>query len=138
MLTQKVVGYQSESTTKVSIKGGSYAGLFCSGKLFCGVGLCKDGVFTEFAGQRKLIAKGSYQEVWFKVTNDCEQNRHLFYYSIDGEHYQPAGSAFAMRGGYWKGIRVGLFNYIPTGETSAKSQTSSYAQFDYFNQKFAQ
>ena len=138
MLTQKVVGYQSESTTKVSIKGDSYAGLFCSGKLFCGVGLCKDGVFTEFAGQRKLIAKGSYQEVWFKVTNDCQQNRHLFYYSIDGEHYQPAGSAFAMRGGYWKGIRVGLFNYIPTGETSAKSQTSSYAQFDYFNQKFAQ
>ena len=138
MLTQKVVGYQSESTTKVSIKGGSYAGLFCSGKLFCGVGLCKDGVFTEFAGQRKLIAKGSYQEVWFKVTNDCQQNRHLFYYSIDGEHYQPAGSAFAMRGGYWKGIRVGLFNYIPTGKTFAKSQTSSYAQFDYFNQKFAQ
>lgn len=138
MLTQKVVGYQSESTTKVSIKGGSYAGLFCSGKLFCGVGLCKDGVFIEFGGQRKIIDKGSYQEVWFKVTNDCQQNRHLFYYSIDGEHYQPAGSAFAMRGGYWKGIRVGLFNYIPTGETSAKSQTSSYAQFDYFNQKFAQ
>jgi beta-xylosidase len=138
MLTQKVVGYQSESTTKVSIKGDSYAGLFCSGKLFCGVGLCKDGVFIEFGGQRKLIAKGSYQEVWFKVTNDCEQNHHLFYYSIDGEHYQPAGSAFAMSGGYWKGIRVGLFNYIPTGETSAKSQTSSYAQFDYFNQKFAQ
>ena len=138
MLTQKVIGNQSESTTKVSIKGGSYAGLFCSGKLFCGVGLCKDGVFIEFGGQRKLIAKGSYQEVWFKVTNDCEQNRHLFYYSIDGEHYQPAGSAFAMRGGYWKGIRVGLFNYIPTGKTSAKSQSSSYAQFDYFNQKFAQ
>ena len=138
MLTQKVVGYQSESTTKVSIKGDSYAGLFCSGKLFCGVGLCKDGVFIEFGGQRKIIEKGSYQEVWFKVTNDCEQNRHLFYYSIDGEHYQPAGSAFAMSGGYWKGIRVGLFNYIPTGETSAKSQTSSYAQFDYFNQKFAQ
>ena len=138
MLTQKVVGYQSESTTKVSIKGDSYAGLFCSGKLFCGVGLCKDGVFIEFGGQRKIIDKGSYQEVWFKVTNNCEQNRHLFYYSIDGEHYQPAGSAFAMRGGYWKGIRVGLFNYIPTGKTFAKSQTSSYAQFDYFNQKFAQ
>ena len=138
MLTQKVVGYQSESTTKVSIKGDSYAGLFCSGKLFCGVGLCKDGVFTEFAGQRKLIAKGSYQEVWFKVTNDCEQNRHLFYYSIDGEHYQPAGSAFSMRGGYWKGIRVGVFNYIPTHKSTLKRQTSSYAQFDYFNQKFAQ
>ena len=138
MLTQKVIGYQSESITKVSIKGDCYAGLFCSGKLFCGVGLCKDGVFTEFAGQRKLIAKGSYQEVWFKVTNDCEQNRHLFYYSIDGEHYQPAGSAFSMRGGYWKGIRVGVFNYIPTHKSTLKRQTSSYAQFDYFNQKFAQ
>lgn len=34
MLTQKVVGYQSESTTLVSASGNSYAGLFCSGKLF--------------------------------------------------------------------------------------------------------
>ena len=138
MLTQKVVGYQSESTTKVSIKGDSYAGLFCSGKLVGGGGLCKDGVFIEFGGQRKIIDNGSYQEVWFKVTNDCEQNRHLFYYSIDGEHYQPAGSAFSMRGGYWKGIRVGVFNYIPTHKSTLKRQTSSYAQFDYFNQKFAQ
>jgi beta-xylosidase len=138
MLTQKVVGYQSESVTKVSISGSSYAGLFCSGKTFCGVGLCKDGVFVEFGGKRELVAKGRYKELWLKVTNDCQQNRHLFYYSIDGQNYLPAGSAFAMRGGYWKGIRVGIFNYIPTGETSAKHYATSVAQFDYFEQNFAQ
>lgn len=138
MLTQKVVGYQSESVTKVSISGHSYAGLFCSGKRFCGVGLCEDGVFTEFGGRRELIVKGSYKEVWLKVTNDCQQNRHQFYYSTDGLHYQAAGQAFAMRGGYWKGIRVGLFNYVPTSKSGAKRLSSSYAQFDFFNQKFGQ
>ncbi len=138
MLTQKVVGYQSESATKVCVAGNSYAGLFCSGRQFCGVGLCKDGVFTEFAGRRQVIAKGSFKQVWLKVTNDCQQNRHIFYYSTDGEHYQPAGSAFGMRSGFWKGIRVGVFNYVPTSTTKTKWQAASYAQFDYFNQKVVQ
>lgn len=138
MLTQKVIGYQSESITKVCIHGDCYAGLFCSGKLFCGVGLCKDGVFTEFGGKRKLIVKGEYKVIWFKVTNDCQQNRHQFYYSVDGLHYLPVDSAFAMRGGYWKGIRVGVFNYVPTPPKNVRRSTLSYAQFDYFDQKFAQ
>ena len=139
MLTQKVVGYQSESTTKVTISGSSYAGLFCSGKTFCGIGLCNNGVFIEFGGRREVICKGKFKELWLKVTNDSEQNRHLFYYSLDGKNYVPAGSEFKMRGGYWKGIRVGLFCYEPNGATTTKRKTTpSKAQFDYFYQKYAQ
>lgn len=41
MLTQKVVGYLSESTTVFEAEGDCYAGLFCSGKLFTGIGLAK-------------------------------------------------------------------------------------------------
>lgn len=50
MLTQKVVGYQSESTTLLTSSGDCYAGLFCSGKTFRGIGLCKDGIFVEAQG----------------------------------------------------------------------------------------
>ncbi len=127
MLTQKVVGWQSESTTMMESSGDNFAGLFCSGKEFRGIGLCKDGIYVEVGGQRQLVQKGHFAQVWFRVTNDCQQNRHQFYFSLDGEHFISAGEAFPMRGGYWKGIRTGLFCYGNDGK----------AQFDYFRQKVA-
>jgi beta-xylosidase len=127
MLTQKVIGYQSESTTLVTASGNSYAGLFCSGKLFRGIGLCKDGVFIEAHGERQIVSRGKYAKVWLRIKNDCIENRHQFYFSTDGEYYEPAGEAFPMRAGYWKGIRVGLFCYGPSGK----------AAFDFFEQRVA-
>ena len=127
MLTQKVIGYQSESTTLVTASGNSYAGLFCSGKLFRGIGLCKEGVFIEAHGERKIVKQGKYAKVWLRITNDCIENRHQFSFSTDGEHYEPAGEAFPMRAGYWKGIRVGLFCYGLSGK----------AAFDFFEQRVA-
>ncbi len=127
MLTQKVVGWQSESTTMVESSGDNFAGLFCSGKEFRGIGLCKDGIYVEAGGQRQLVQNGQFAQVWLRVTNDCQQNRHQFAYSIDGEHFISAGKAFPMRVGYWKGIRTGLFCYGNNGK----------AQFDYFQQKVA-
>ena len=127
MLTQKVVGWQSESTTMMESSGDNFAGIFCLGKEFRGIGLCKDGIYVEACGQRQLVQKGKFAQVWFRVTNDCQQNRHQFAYSIDGEHFISAGKAFPMRGGYWKGIRTGLFCYGNDGK----------AQFDYFQQKVA-
>ena len=99
MLTQKVIGYQSESTTLVTASGSSYAGLFCSGKQFRGIGLCKEGVFIEAHGQRQIVRQGKFAKLWLRITNDCIENRHQFYYSTDGEHYEPAGEAFPMRAG---------------------------------------
>ena len=127
MLTQKVVGWLSESTTLVESSGDNYAGLFCSGKLFRAVGLCKDGIYVEASGQRQLVKKGRFAKVWLRVTNDSQQNRHQFSYSLDGEHFVSAGETFPMRGGYWKGIRTGLFCYGSNGK----------AHFDSFQQKVA-
>ncbi len=124
MLTQKVIGYQSESTTVVETSGDCYAGLFCSGKLFNGIGLSKDGAFIEKNGHRTLIKPGSFPRLYLKIINDSQQNRHQYFYSTDGETYLPACEPFPMRGGYWKGIRVGLFCYGPDGK----------AQFDEFQQ----
>ena len=127
MLTQKVVGWLSESTTLVESSGDNYAGLFCSGKLFRAVGLCKDGIYVEAGGQRQMVEKGRFAKVWLRVTNDSQQNRHQFAYSLDGEHFVSAGETFPMRGGYWKGIRTGLFCYGSNGK----------AHFDSFQQKVA-
>ena len=128
MLTQKVVGYESESTTLLTASGDCYAGLFCSGKQFRGIGLCPQGIFVEAGGQRQIVRSGKFDKLWLRVTNDCQQNRHHFSYSLDGQHFVEAGDAFPMRGGYWKGIRVGLFCYGPSGK----------AQFDDFQQKILQ
>ena len=121
MLTQKVVGYESESTTMLTASGDCYAGLFCSGKTFRGIGLCKEGVFVEAHGKRQIVKEGKFPQLWLRITNDCVQNRHQFSYSTDGINYTKT-DAFPMTGGYWKGIRVGLFCYGKTGQ----------AQFDSF------
>ena len=121
MLTQKVVGYESESTTMLTASGDCYAGLFCSGKNFRGIGLCKKGVFVEAHGKRQIVKEGKFSQLWLRITNDCVQNRHQFSYSTDGINYTKT-DAFPMNGGYWKGIRVGLFCYGKTGQ----------AQFDSF------
>ena len=130
MLTQKVVGYQSKSTTVIEASGNCQAGLFCSGKLFRGIGICPQGIFIETNGQRQIIDSqirgdmNTSTPIFFRVTNDCEHNRHQFYYSTDGKSFIPAGDSFPMRGGYWKGIRVGLFCY----------GTDGMAHFDAFCQ----
>ena len=130
MLTQKVVGYQSESTTLLTIAGHCYAGLCCSGKYFRGIGLCKEGVFVESQGQREVIQKGKFQKLWVRINNDCQANRHQFSYSTDGTRFIQAGDAFPMRAGYWKGIRVGLFCYGNSGKAAFDSfaqQNTSFA-----------
>ena len=122
MLTQKVVGYESESTTLLTANGQCYAGLCCIGKQFRAVGLCQQGVFVEANGRRTIVKTGKFSRLYLRLTNDCRQNRHQFHYSTDGRRFTPVGDSFSMRAGYWKGIRVGLFCYGPDG----------YAQFDHF------
>ena len=125
MLTQKVVGSYSESTTILEASGDCYAGLFCSGKQFRGIGLCEEGIFVESEGQRQIVQRGRYHRLWLRITNNSLENAHQFAYSTDGQHFVSAGPAFSMHSGYWKGIRVGLFCYGNGGK----------AQFDVFSQK---
>ena len=125
MLTQKVVGYVSASTTLLSAKGRCYAGLFCIGKQFNAIGLCPEGIYTEFGGKKQIVKQGKFKQLYIRVTNDCVENRHQFWYSTDGETFIPVGEPYPMRAGYWKGIRTGLYCYGQDGE----------AQFDYFHQQ---
>ena len=122
MLTQKVVGYRSRSTTHLTITDSCRAGLFCIGKQFRGVGLCPEGVYVEHGGTMTVVKPGTFDELYLRVENDCVANRHQFFFSTDGVTFETAGESFPMRAGYWKGIRVGLFCYGDKG----------MAQFDYF------
>ena len=121
-LTQKVVGYHSTVTILVQQSGHCRAGLFLSGKLFRAVGLSADGIFIEVGGKQYIIRRGRFKKLYLRLCIDAERNQHQFYYSTNGRRYQKAGDAFAMRSGYWKGIRAGLFCYGPDG----------LAQFDYY------
>ena len=126
MLTQKVFGYVSETTTLLTTKGQCYAGLCCIGKQFMGIGLCPEGIFVEANGQKEIVKPGKFSKLYLRVTNDCRKNRHQFFYSTDGKTYVPDNLPFPMRGGYWKGIRTGLFCYGSDGK----------AQFDSFDVTF--
>ena len=122
MLTQKVMGFESEATTLVTATGDCYAGLCCTGRTFRAVGLCADGVFLEENGQRRVIRPGRFRKLYLRLTNNSADNRHQFAYSTDGRNFTSAGESFAMRAGFWKSIRVGLFCYGNGG----------LAQFDFF------
>ena len=124
MLTQKMMGYVSESVTLVSLKGNAKAGLCCIGRQFRAVGLCPEGVFVEIDGKTSIVRKGRFGKLYLKVENNCTDNLHRFFYSTDGKHFHPAGEAFAMRAGFWKGIRTGLFCYGDGGK----------ALFDFYTQ----
>ena len=125
MLTQKVIGYTSESTTMLTATGNCRAGLFCIGRQFHAIGICPEGIYVETDGEKTVMKKGRYSKLYLKVSDDCLKNEHQFFFSTDGKRYVEAGDAFAMKGGFWKGIRVGLFCYGEDG----------MAQFDFFRMK---
>ncbi len=116
MLTQKVIGYQSQSTVLLIAEGNCFAGLACIGKQFHAVGITPEGIAVETDGKLQLLQKGRFSRLWLRVTNDCPQNSHQFAYSTDGEHFTPIGEFFPMRWGYWKGIRTALFCYGTDGK----------------------
>ena len=125
MLTQKVMGYVTESNTLLKVQGDCFAGLACTGQHFHAVGVTPKGIFVETDGQRQLVKKGSFKRVYFRITNNTFSNSHQFFYSLDGKNFMPAGEPFSMRIGFWKGIRVGLFCYGNGG----------VARFDEFKMK---
>ena len=133
-LSQKTVGYESQATTRLDcsqLRDGDHAGMLCTGKTLKAVGVCREKgrlhFFVERDGERQLVAPCQRSVVFLRVTINSAANTHQFAISTDGHHFTPAGQPFALRMGYWKGSRVGLFAYT-TG-----TATGGAACFDYFN-----
>jgi len=129
MLTQKVMGYESQATLLLhaTANDGMRGGLAFTGKQFRAIGLSAEGIYTEVNGQVTIVKPCKAKKVWLRVNIDNSRNEHRFSYRLDGRHYFDAGAAFDMREGFWKGIRVGLYAYHTKGD----SQTLHFDNFVY-------
>ena len=78
MLTQKVIGYVTESTTFLEARGDCFAGLACIGRQFRGVGITPEGIVVEHDNQRTLIRQGKFKRIYLRVQNDCLRHTHRF------------------------------------------------------------
>lgn len=132
MLTQKTVGYESEATVRIDCSklcDGDYAGLLCIGKAFMGAGVCiKDGqryIYFEDDGQQQLLSTFERSTVFLRVAIDSHHNRHQFSVSLDGSKFHEVGRPFALRMGYWKGSRIGVYCYA-TGKAAGKVSFSNF------------
>ena len=127
MLTQKTVGYESEATVCLDVsqmKDGDCAGLLCIGKQFMGVGVTQhDGhrhFYLEVDGERQQLDVCHKKKVFLRVNIDSQNNRHQFSVSTDGRRFLALGEPFALRTGYWKGSRIGVYSYA-TGSTAGRA-----------------
>ena len=115
------------------MREGDHAGLLCTGKQFWGVGVCRQNGTTRFFieqdGERTLLDSCGKKAVWLRVTIDSQHNRHQFSVSIDGDHFIPVGDPFALRMGYWKGSRVGLYSYN-TGASQGGTVWFDFFRYD--------
>jgi len=133
LLTQKVMGYESQATLLLHAtpQEGLRAGLAFTGKKFCGIGVSEDGIYCEQGGQNWMVKHCKVDQVWLRVSINSRHNQHRFFYSLDGQNFHPAGAPFVMREGFWKGIRVGLYAY----HTKGNSQKVYFDHFQYFIKK---
>ncbi len=130
-LTQKLTGYTGRATVKLDVtdmKNGQAAGMACLSKIYRGLGVTKiDGVnwlYFEEGGHRKELVPIEGNIVYLQGDFDVRKNRHIMSYSMDGEKYEPAGDAFEMRWGDWKGPRIGIYSYGTPG-------TAHFDEFEY-------
>ena len=134
MLTQKTMGYESTATTKMDcsqLKDGTHAGLLCTGKQFMGIGICQEKgkrwLYIEHDGERRQLKPWNSKTAFLRVSIDSKENRHCFSVSNDGKVFVPAGDAFGLQMGSWKGSRVGLYCY----NTESDSGEAAFDYFDY-------
>lgn len=134
--TQKTMGYKGVATVKIDfsqIKANGRAGLECLGNKFCGAGVMINSqgspvLYTDIEGNQKTYINVSNvidRGVYIRLEIDAVQNKHQFYYSLNGTRFTPIGDVFEIGEGDWKGSRVGLYAY-----TTGTAEGSAY--FDDF------
>ena len=69
----------------------------------------------------------STKVIYLKVKLDFLSNVNHFYYSTDNKHFIPFGKDFHAVFGFWKGARLGLFNYNELKEDGV----ALFSQFKY-------
>ncbi|MDR0232799.1 MAG: glycoside hydrolase 43 family protein [Dysgonamonadaceae bacterium] len=134
-LTQKSMGYIGEAVVKMDIRElaeGQRAGLCCMGNLFNGIGIVRENgknfLYLEKHGEIEKLHPIKGTDIYLKASLNAITNEHQLYYSLDNKNFTPCGNAYALKFGFWKGSRIGLFSYN-TIEENGK------VYFDWFRYK---
>ena len=127
-LTQKVMGYKSETTVCLDprqMADGGRCGLACMGKTNETLGLERQGgkLFLCRNDQHlaPTIQPSAHKPVYLRIALDIPQKSYRFYYSIDNKHFTPVGDAFFVDFGNWKGVRFAIYHYNTLGDGGAIS-----------------
>ncbi len=139
-LTQRTFGPECSAITAIDVSGlkdGDRTGLALLQRKFGWVGVKMEngnkfvvminaqGALPAEAASIPLVGNRLYLKA------DCDfsdsRDKAYFYYSLDGKHWTPVGSALQMAYTipHFMGYRFGLFNY-------ATKTTGGYADFDFF------
>ena len=137
-VSQKLMGYEGSYTTCLdcsSMAEGQCAGLACMGRNNDLVGdLVENGtrhIALEDGDGRRIISTLDSDKVWLRLKFDSNLNIFIFFYSIDGETFLPAGQIFTAWFGFWKGARPALFSF----NTVDSSGTAFFDDFIYQRDK---
>lgn len=134
-ITQKLIGQKGVITTELSIENmvsGQVAGLiYLCGRDNNWIGVVKDGKRCLV----KAVTDGityhgpdlSNRTVWFRSDLDVTVTT-KFSFSVDGSNFMDFGGECKMSGGFWKGVRIGLFTYNSLAE-------GGYVDFNWFHYK---
>ena len=131
-LTQKSMGYRGEVTVRLdfsSLAVGDHAGLACMGKQNHLIGVQADQKGVNLYLQHDTVTtvlhpvKGKI--LYLRLHLDAVSNTYSFAWSRDGRQFTSVGEPFAMRFGFWKGVRPALFCYNP-------SESKGTVSFDWF------
>ncbi len=116
-LTQKLwdsAGAIDVKMDAASMHDGQLAGFgFMSGSDFGWVGVRQENGTRKIQSYRGdgLVLTGT--QVWFRAVNSGDSGRLL--YSVDGKRYVEIGDAFQLRFRFWKGARIAIFSFGPSG-----------------------
>ncbi len=117
-LTLRTIGYHGVSTVKLDTGGMAdemCGGMACMGKVNHQIGVRKTNgtcwLYVAHDGEEETAVRLSSPTVMLRLLLDAAGNSYSFAYSLDGQTYQPLGTAFDMRWGNWKGVRIALYAY---------------------------
>jgi beta-xylosidase len=140
LLTQMLPAPAFNATTKLSFAGlreGEKAGLVMMGLDYAYLAVRRTSAGAElvYATAASAHQGGRETETRLPVHGDSLLLRVTvadgavcrFWYSVDGDRWEPAGTPFTAREGRWIGARVGMFALAPAGAADG-----GHADFDFF------
>lgn len=133
-LTQRVQGPSCEGSVVMEVSGlgeGNVAGFGIFEFPYAYVAVRQEAGVRRIVmcndGEERTIGTLGGDRLWVRVRVTDRDFKALFYYSLDGREYRPAGELDMGLGLPWTANRFALFNF-----STAEEGVGGYADFDWF------